>query len=114
MLTSGWFNAVVWAKVRIIMRDKIAILASGGQPDDRDYAPIAKMPNILESLVQSKADRESLSGVLSPKQMKLMQEVRIEARKPALLQAAPDQDVEEVKDEVVDAPLYVPPDGTVY
>ena len=94
MLTSGWFNAVVWAKVRVIMRDKIAALTRGLQPDDTEYAPLLEMPNTIKGLAQPQTDRERHYSDLSQKQSRLMQEVRTEARRPTILHQA-EEDEEE-------------------
>lgn len=45
----GWYRNGTWAKVRVIMKAKLAkILAGDGVPNDIDYQKIAALPEILD------------------------------------------------------------------
>ena len=47
--TDGWYHNGTWAKVKIIMKAKLAkILAGEGVPNDMDYEKIAALPEIID------------------------------------------------------------------
>ena len=46
----GWYHAVTFAKLQIIMREKIRILMKGEQPQDESFSRILEMPEKLEDL----------------------------------------------------------------
>ncbi|OCK79740.1 hypothetical protein K432DRAFT_426275 [Lepidopterella palustris CBS 459.81] len=43
----GWYHAGTWAKVRVIMRDKMCIFLEGGTPDNAAYQRILSLPEIF-------------------------------------------------------------------
>lgn len=54
---------------------------------DREYLPLANLPNNLNALDLPKAEREKLGKDFTPKQMSLLKDIRTEARRPMLLGA---------------------------
>ncbi|SLM35004.1 Transcription factor IIIC, subunit 5 [Lasallia pustulata] len=47
--TDGWYHNGTWAKVRVIMKAKLAkILAGEGEPNDMDYEKIAALPETID------------------------------------------------------------------
>ena len=86
---SGWFNSTVWAKLRVIMRDKIALLIQGETPNDDEYRPLAKLPNKLDRMDMPKNDKEILSKHFNAKQMTMLKDIRTVARQTTFDDAEP-------------------------
>lgn len=104
MRSSGWFDSIVWAKVRVIMRDKISYLVQKQIPNDDEYWPIAQLPNKLDAIDPTNIE---LSGKgLSSKQVSLLKDIRLEAKRDSTASAEPsDADVSEPVRVTSDEPI---------
>ncbi|KAF2140143.1 uncharacterized protein K452DRAFT_273702 [Aplosporella prunicola CBS 121167] len=45
--SDGWFQNGTWAKVKVLMRDKIGIIMKGGTPNDDEYKRVMEFPDII-------------------------------------------------------------------
>ena len=69
----GWYQTGVMAKVRAVLRDKIAILTAGQVPDNAPYQLIAGLPDKTTS---SDINALALERPLTPKEQLIVTEVR--------------------------------------
>lgn len=73
--SDGWYLNGTWAKVKVLMREKIAIITKGGTPKDEDYRRIVEFPDLitLENLEETSIGRDS---TVSEKESKMLADIR--------------------------------------
>ncbi|KAK0663363.1 Transcription factor tau subunit sfc1 [Lasiodiplodia hormozganensis] len=73
--SDGWYLNGTWAKVKVLMRDKINIVREGGTPRDEDYKRIVDFPDLItpENLQQTSVGRDS---TVSEKEYKMLADIR--------------------------------------
>ena len=82
----GWYHVGTWAKVTVILKDKMNIIIGGGRPDDSLYYRICQWPElwddkeIYETYKDEVNDRELHQAKL--REHEIMHSVRIAARNP--------------------------------
>ncbi|KAL1644434.1 tau 95 subunit of transcription factor TFIIIC [Diplodia intermedia] len=73
--SDGWYLNGTWAKVKVLMRDKINIVREGGIPRDEDYKRIVDFPDLItpENLQSTTVGRDS---TVSEKEYKMLADIR--------------------------------------
>ncbi|KAJ5992164.1 RNA polymerase III transcription factor subunit [Penicillium sp. IBT 35674x] len=76
IVSDGWYGSGTLAKVKIIMRAKIASLLEGVQPDDADYMKVSQFPNFASSEAEVSANFQVDPRTSTPKEISLATEIR--------------------------------------
>ncbi|KAJ5641954.1 RNA polymerase III transcription factor subunit [Penicillium lividum] len=76
VLSDGWFGNGTLAKVKIIMRSKIATLLEGCEPDDADYVKAAAFPNFANDEGDLSTYFQVDARTSTPKEISLATEIR--------------------------------------
>ncbi|KAL1617135.1 tau 95 subunit of transcription factor TFIIIC [Neofusicoccum ribis] len=73
--SDGWYLNGTWAKIKVLMREKIAIIMKGNTPNDDDYRRIVEFPDLitLENLEETSVGRDS---TVSEKEHKMLADIR--------------------------------------
>ncbi|OJD33022.1 rna polymerase iii transcription factor subunit [Diplodia corticola] len=73
--SDGWYLNGTWAKVKVLMRDKISVVREGGIPKDEDYRRIVDFPDLItpENLQNTTVGRDS---TVSEKEYKMLADIR--------------------------------------
>lgn len=77
--SDGWFPNGAWAKVRVIMREKLRHLKEGRKPDDDDYRAVLKIPNDINE----ETKQQALLGRGTPLELDMAAAIRAMARADA-------------------------------
>ncbi|KAJ5626616.1 hypothetical protein N7528_004043 [Penicillium herquei] len=75
-VSDGWFGNGLLAKVKVIMRTKIAALIDGLEPTNDDFWTIANFPNFVETETEIMTDCQLDPRTSSPKEVSLATEIR--------------------------------------
>ncbi|KAJ5673220.1 RNA polymerase III transcription factor subunit [Penicillium longicatenatum] len=76
IVSDGWFGSGTLAKVKIIMRAKIASLLEGVEPDDADYIKVSEFPNFAKTEAEVTANFQVDPRTSTPKEISLATEIR--------------------------------------
>ncbi|EKG18906.1 Transcription factor IIIC subunit 5 [Macrophomina phaseolina MS6] len=73
--SDGWYLNGTWAKVKVLMREKIGIITKGGTPKDDDYRRVVEFPDLitLDNLEETSIGRDS---TISEKEAKMLSDIR--------------------------------------
>ncbi|KAJ5786456.1 RNA polymerase III transcription factor subunit [Penicillium pulvis] len=76
IVSDGWYGSGTLAKVKIIMRAKIASLLEGVEPDDAEYMKVSQFPNFASSEAEVSANFQVDPRTSTPKEISLATEIR--------------------------------------
>ncbi|KAJ6110782.1 RNA polymerase III transcription factor subunit [Penicillium sp. IBT 16267x] len=76
IVSDGWYGSGTLAKVKIIMRAKIASLLEGVEPDDADYMKVSAFPNFANTESEVTANFQVDPRTSTPKEISLATEIR--------------------------------------
>jgi general transcription factor 3C polypeptide 5 (transcription factor C subunit 1) len=117
----GWYHAGTWAKITVILKDKMNTLIAGGTPDDAIYTRITTWPELwddkeIAATYKAEIDNRQIHQE-KKKEHDVMHSVRWAARNPRYafekMEAADEQDREStVEDEEGTEDVEVPEDMT--
>ncbi|KAJ5114034.1 tau 95 subunit of transcription factor TFIIIC [Penicillium angulare] len=92
VVSDGWFGNGLLAKVKIIIRMKIASLMEGIEPLDDDYRGVAKFPDYAENEADVIAHFQLDPRTSSPKEIAMATEIRAAIRSVPLWRKATEKD----------------------